>query len=133
MPRRIPRPPGTACQAPGSPAQNCPAIRQPRRCRKQSRQSAGPARDHLAAGATVQALRRYMGLWQVCPEDTLRRRTVPTWPTDSIMANRGETEVSKAHAPAEPTCGAAELRGLDLRHDLFLQPLEVVERLRDRH
>src|SRR5581483_4577959 len=29
--------------------------------------------------------------------------------------------------------GAAESHGLDLRHDLLLQPLEVVERLRDRY
>ena len=34
--------------------------------------------------------------------------------------------------PGSPADGAAELAGLDLRHDLLLQPLHVVERLRNR-
>jgi len=48
---------------------------------------------------------------------------------DAAEQHRGRGE-RQAGSPAD---GAAGLHGLDLRHDLLFQPLEVVERLRHRH
>ena len=78
----------------------------------------GIADFYAARNNWLLRLKRIDGRWLIT-----RWAIVKAAPSDGYQ---GVYQVAQARA-------AQELRGLDLRHDLFLQPLEVVERLGDRH